>query len=237
MTRFVERHGDSEGKEVPSVDKHGNPEYYQLQTILDLETQTGTITEEQKSVFLQDPRFKDPMTGKPKIFPHKILFTVVRILIEADEREWLKTRWNWEALNRAKQIETSMFDVGVYDHPVPDTRLVLTDPNKRDSPSKSVVTAINYQQVYEIPFSKENFEKELAKRSAPKDDENIVMVLQKINNSGIKYPHVYQVEDREQFLNRPFTELWDYLASAPLKDTSKTKMGAEDFKNKNKQYS
>jgi hypothetical protein len=63
------------------------------------------------------------------------------------------------------------------------------------------------------------------------------MVLYKINTSGIRYPHGYQVEDGEQFLHRPFLELWDYLASSPLKDTSKTKMGAEDFKNKNKQYS
>ena len=140
------------------------------------------------------------MTGKLKIFPYKTLFTVVRILTEADEREWLKTRWNWEALNRAKQIETNMFDVGVYDHPVPETRLVLTDPNKRDSSSKSVVTAINYQSVYEIPFSKENFEKEVAKRSAPKDERHIGMVIQKISSSGIKYPHVYEVLDREQFL-------------------------------------
>ena len=56
-------------------------------------------------------------------------------------------------------------------------------------------------------------------------------------DSGIKYPHSYQVEDREQFLTRPFTELWDYLASSPLKDTGKTKMGKEEFDNKNKQYS
>lgn len=118
-----------------------------------------------------------------------------------------------------------------------ETRLIQTDSNKRDSPSKSVVTAINYQQVHDIPFTRENFENEVSKRSAPKDEKHVMMQLQKINTSGIKYPHAYQVEDKEQFLGRPFLELWDYLASSPLKNTSKTKMGAEDFRSKNKQYS
>jgi hypothetical protein len=65
----------------------------------------------------------------------------------------------------------------------------------------------------------------------------IVMTLQRISPSGIKYAHVYQVTDKDQFLTRPFNELWDYLASAPLRDTAKTKMGQEAFESKNKQYS
>ena len=139
---------------------------------------------------------------------------------------------------RAKQIETSpIFDVGVYDHPIAETRLLLADPTRRDSPSKSVVTAINYQEVYEIPFSKESFEKEVAKRNSPKDDRHISMTLQKIGVSGIKHAHAYQVESKEDFLNRPFEELWDYLASAPMKDTAKTKIGKEQFESMNKQYS
>lgn len=73
--------------------------------------------------------------------------------------------------------------------------------------------------------------------SDPKDEKHIVMKLQKINPTGIKFPHALQVTDKEQFLTRPFNELWDYLASAPLKDTAKTKMGQEAYENKNKQYS
>ena len=185
---------NSDGDEVPLLDKNGNPEYYQLGTILDLEVQTGTITEEQKSILLQDPRFKDPATQKLKIFPHKVLLSVTRTLTEADGREWLKTRWQWEGLD------------------------------------------INFQQVHEIPFNRENFEKEVSKRSAPKDEKHIIMTLQKISTNGIKYPYVYQIEDREQFLTRPFNELWDYIASAPLKDSSKTKIGQEKDKEKNQQY-
>jgi hypothetical protein len=44
------------------------------------------------------------------------------------------------------------------------------------------------------------------------------------------------VLDKEQFLTRPFNELWDYLASAPLKNTLETKIGQEREKEKNKQY-
>jgi hypothetical protein len=83
---------------------------------------------------------------------------------------------------------------------------------------------------------RKNFEKELAKRDAPKEERHIVMTLQMISPSGVKSMHALQVTDKEQFLTRPFNELWDYLASAPLKDTNKTEMGKENFLNKNKQY-
>lgn len=135
------------------MDRHGDPVFFQLQHPLDLDTEAGTLTEEQQAVLLQDPRYKDPATGKLKTFPYKILLSVVRTMTEADGREWLKARWTWEGLNRAKQIETSpIIDVGVYDHPEPETRLVQADPKDKDSPSKSIITAMHYQQVYDIPL-------------------------------------------------------------------------------------
>jgi hypothetical protein len=62
------------------------------------------------------------------------------------------------------------------------------------------------------------------------------MTLARILPSGQRYPHSYQVLDKEQFLTRPFNELWDYLAPAPLKYTLETKIGQEKNREKNKQY-
>jgi hypothetical protein len=226
---------NEEGNQVPVVDKQGNPIFYQLQYFLDSET--DTLSEEHKKMLLDDPRFKDAATGKTKVFPYKILLSVVRVQTEADNKEWLKVRWSYEGLRRDKQIEISpSLDDGIYDHPVPETRLVQTDPKDKDSPYKSVIVAINHQPVHDIPFTQENYERELAKRSAPRDEKHIAMLLQRIGPSGIRYPHVLQVLDKEQFLARPFNEIWDYLASAPLKDTSKTEMGKEKEREKNKQY-
>jgi hypothetical protein len=125
-------------------------------------------------MLLADPRYKDPVTGKPRIFPYKTLLSVVRVQTEADGKEWLKAKWSWEGLRRDKQIEVGSFETGVYDHPTPVTGTQKPNPRQgqdnRDSPERTIVTGVNYQQVYDIPFTRENYEKELAKRSAPRDE-------------------------------------------------------------------
>ena len=187
---------DLDGKQVPMLNKLGDPVYYQLQYFLDSEEEN--MSEEQKEILLQDPRYKDPITGKVKTFPYKTLLSFVRVQTEADNKEWLKAKWVWEGLRRDKQIEVSpIFEVGVYDHPIPVTELKQIEPKDKDSPYKSIVTAINFQKVYDVPFTKENVEKELAKRHAPKDERHIVMTLLKVNPSGISSVHALQVTDKE----------------------------------------
>lgn len=91
--------------------------------------------------------------------------------------------------------------------------------------------------MYEIPFTKENFEKVLAKRSAPREEKHINMKLLKIGHSGQRSPFALEVTNLEQLLNRPFMELWDYLVSAPARKTEETKIGKEKDKEGNKHYS
>ena len=226
---------NSDGNQVPLLDKQGNKVFYQLQYFLDSEV--DVLNEDQKHILLQDPRFKDPVTGRTKVFPYKILLSVTRVLTEADGKEWLMGRWAWEGMRRDKDIEVSpSFVTGIYDHPFAETALRQDNPNDKDSPYRTIITASNYKPVYEVPFSGKAFEEELAKRNAPKDERHIQLTLQKIGTSGIKYPHTYEVTDKEQFLTCPFNELWDYLASAPLRDASKTKMGMERQADKNQQY-
>jgi hypothetical protein len=62
------------------------------------------------------------------------------------------------------------------------------------------------------------------------------MTLVKIGPTGQKNPVAYQVTNQNDFLNRPFMELWDYLVSAPAKKTEETKLGKEADKIRNKQY-
>jgi hypothetical protein len=226
---------DEKGNQVPLVDKQGNPVFYQLEQLL--QSDVDNLSDDQRQIVLQDPRYRDPATGKIKQFPYKTLLGVVRVLTEADGKQWLKTRWTWEGLQRDKEIWNGSFDVGLYDHPQAVRRLKPVNPNDKDSFQQSVITAVNYQEVYDIPFTKENYEAELKKRDAPKDERHIGMTLQKINSAGIHHMHTYEVLDKEQFLHRDFGELWDYLQSAPLRDKANTKMGKEEFESRNKQYS
>ena len=91
--------------------------------------------------------------------------------------------------------------------------------------------------MYEIPFTKENFEKVPGKRSAPREEKHINMKLLKIGHSGQRSPFALEDTNQDQFLNRPFMELWDYLASAPARKTEETKIGKEKDKEGNKHYS
>ena len=72
------------------LNKLGDPVYYQLQYFLDSEEEN--MSEEQKEILLQDPRYKDPITGKVKTFPYKTLLSFVRVQTEADNKEWLKAK-------------------------------------------------------------------------------------------------------------------------------------------------
>jgi hypothetical protein len=119
---------------------------------------------------------------------------------------------------------------------MPTNELRQVNPNDRHSPYESKITAINYKQVYEIPFTKENYEKVLAERSAPREEKHINMKLLKIGPSGQRSLFALAVTNQDQFLNRPFMELWDYLASAPAKKTEETTIGKERDKEKNKHY-
>ena len=63
------------------------------------------------------------------------------------------------------------------------------------------------------------------------------MKLLKIGHSGQRSPFALEVANQDQFLNRSFMELWDYLASAPARKTEETKIGIEKDKDRNKHYS
>lgn len=216
------------------MDKEGNPVYYQLQYFLD--SDSDVINEEQKQMLLQDPSYRDQSTGEVKIFPYKNLLGVQRILTEANGKEWLVTRWMWEGLRKDKTVEAKSFKKGTFDYPTPTNQLRPINPNDKDSPLQTVVTAINYKTVYDTEFTKDNWDKILAERSAPRDDKHIKMTIIKIGANGTRVGSQYEVTNQDQFLTRAFGELWDYLASAPAKKTEETRIRQEADRMKNKHY-
>ncbi len=225
---------DSNGNQVPLLDKDGNPVFNQLQYFLDSDTEV--LNEEQKQMLLQDPRYRDPATGEIKKFPYKQLISITRVLTEVDGRKWLIARWMWEGLRRDKGIQTKAFKTGDYNHPMPVNELKPINPNDKEAGYRSVITAINHKRMFEIPFTKENYDKVLAERSGPRDERHINMSLSKIDPSGSAGGFALEVKNREQFLTRPFMELWDYLASAPDKNTENTRIGKEKDREKNRHY-
>ena len=51
--------------------------------------------------------------------------------------------WMWEGLRKDKGVETKAFKKGTYDHPTPTNELRPMNPDIKDSPLHTVVTAIN----------------------------------------------------------------------------------------------
>ena len=225
---------DAKGNPVPLLDKEGKRVFYQLQYFLD--SDSDVITDDQKKLLLQDPSYRDAATGEIKIFPYKQLLGVQRVKTEANEKEWLVSRWMWEGLRKDKTIESKSFKTGTYEHPSPTNALRPINPQEKDSPLQAVITAINTTTMYETEFTKDNWDKILSERSAPRDERHINMTLVKIGINNTRIGSPYQVTDQEQFLNRPFGELFDYLASFPGKKTEETKIGREADKVKNKHY-
>ena len=76
----------------------------------------------------------------------------------------------WEGLRKDKGVETKSFKKGTYDYPTPTNSSATHETFEKDSPLETVVTAINYKTVYDTEFTKENWDKILAERSAPKDE-------------------------------------------------------------------
>jgi hypothetical protein len=226
---------NKEGEQVPLLDEKGDPIFYQLQYFIDSDTEV--LNPDQKQMLLQDPRFKDPATGQIKKFPYKTLRGMVRVLTEDDGKEWLTTSWTYEGLRRDKSIEPHSFKFGDYAHPIPETQLKYSDPRDKDKGYDTVITGINKKIVYEVPFTRENVERVLAERSGPKDEKHINMSLVKIGPLGTKNAFALAVTDKEQFISRPFMELWDYLASAPARKTEETRIGKEKDRERNKHYS
>jgi hypothetical protein len=225
---------DNKGNPVPLLDGQGNPVYYQLQYFLD--SDSDVLNEEQKQMLLQDPNYRDPTTGEIKKFPYKQLLGVQRVLTEVDGKEWLVHSWMWEGLRKDKGIEPRSFKKGTYDHPSPTNELRPLNPNEKDSPLQTVITAINFKQMYDTPFTKENWDKILDERSAPKDPNHINMTLVRKGPAGRTVGSPLQFKSQDQFISRPFLELWEYAASFPEKKTEETKIGKEVDRVKNKHY-
>ena len=108
---------------------------------------------------------------------------------------------------------------------MPTNELRPMKPNEKDSPLQTVVTAVNYKTVYDTEFTKGNWAGILAERSAPKDEKHINMTLVKVGPTGNRAGPAYAVTDQDQFLTRPFGELYDYLASAPARRLRKLNWG------------
>jgi hypothetical protein len=96
FNRVCRKTRDDEGNETMLKDKQGNPVYYQLKYFLESDD-ADVLSEDQKNMLLQDPRYTDPMTGKVKIFPYKTLMYVVRV--QSTIRQYMRFHSQRKTLN------------------------------------------------------------------------------------------------------------------------------------------
>ena len=140
--------------------------------------------------------------GKPQIYPVKHVNSIIRVRT-MDGKEWLKSRQMWYGLDQAgNQIAQSMDDKEMYDDTLPIYKLQPKDPRNRDSEMIREIRNIEHRIKYTELFNPETVQKLYDVR-----DGKCTLVLKDETSDGSPV----QVISLDDFMNRPFEELWVYL--------------------------
>jgi hypothetical protein len=83
---------------------------------------------------------------------------------------------------------------------------------KRDSrhpekPPEHTITEYKFEREYTKPFTKENVE-ELYPKADPRA---VSLVISRMDSNGQGVGHPYQITKYEDFVGKPFDDLWEYL--------------------------
>jgi hypothetical protein len=141
--------------------------------------------------------------GKPLRYPVKQTNSIIRKRL-ADGTEWLLSRQQWWGLDQAgNPINQTMDDKECFDDILPIYKLKPKDPKQRDSEMIRELDHIEHRIKYTEPFKAETVQKLYDTR-----DGRCVLVL-KDEAGGASSP--IEVKSLEDFKNRPFDELWEYL--------------------------
>ena len=140
--------------------------------------------------------------GKPLKYPVKHTNSIIRIKT-MDGKEWIKSRQMWYGLDQAgNEIGQSMDDKELYDAIVPIYTLKPKDPRNRDSEMIREIKHIEHRIKYTVPFKPETVQNLYDMRNG-----KCSLVLKDESTDGSPVT----VTSLQDFMNRPFEELWEYL--------------------------
>jgi hypothetical protein len=142
--------------------------------------------------------------GKPLQYPVKYVNSIIRVRA-LDSSEWIKTRQMWWGLDQAgNPLNISMNDKETYDNILPIYQLKPERPNDRDSRMIREIKNIEKRIKYTEPFKPETAQKLYDMRNG----KCFLSIKDEVNDSP-----PYEVKSLNDFMNRPFEELFDYLST------------------------
>ena len=135
------------------------------------------------------------------------VFQLIRVK-SADDREWVKSRQQWTGLDTlGNEVETTFTDPEVWDRP-DFIREVRTDPRHPEKPPEPAISDFKFVREYDKPFTKENVDELYSKANS---NAAVSLAILRIDSKGLNVGHPYQISKYEDFVGKPFDDLWDYM--------------------------
>lgn len=169
-------------------------------------------------------KVKSPITGKyiqykdldvmyrideskaKKVYPLVQVIQLVRVKT-SDDREWIKSLQQWTGLDQlGNEVETTFTAPEVWDKP-DFNREMIRDPRHPEKPPEPKITGYSFQQEYTEPFTKEKVEELYSKANR----NTVSLSIKRVSTNGQTLGHVYQISKYDDFVARPFDDLWDYM--------------------------
>jgi hypothetical protein len=152
-----------------------------------------------------------------KPYPIKQANQIVR-LKSSDGREWLASKQQWIAIDsQGNEIMESFHNPEVWDKPDFKYGQIPQDRNNPNGPKvHGVIEVKGFKKQYDLPFNQKNL-KMLYEMRPAEQPASVTLSIQRIGYDDNPIGHVYQIEKYEDFANRPFEELWDYMSTPKYK--------------------
>jgi hypothetical protein len=141
-----------------------------------------------------------------KVYPIEQTIQLARVKTP-DDKEWITSLQQWTGLDQlGNEVETTFTAPEAWDRPE-FKREINRDSRHPEKPPEAKITEYKLIREYTKPFTKENVEELYSKANR----NTVSLSIKRIDTNGQTAGHVYQISKYEDFVGRPFDDLWDYM--------------------------
>jgi phage repressor protein C with HTH and peptisase S24 domain len=130
----------------------------------------------------------------------------------SDGKEWLASKQQWIAIDsQGNEITESFHNLEKWDKPEFEYGMIPQDRNNPNGPKvHRVVDVKELKKQYDLPFN-QKYLKMLYDMQPSPEPSSVSLSIMKVGYDGNRIDWPYQIEKYEDFANRPFDELWEYV--------------------------
>jgi hypothetical protein len=143
-----------------------------------------------------------------KPYPIKQANQIIRVKT-AVGREWLKSKQQYAIDKQGNEIMESFSDLEQWDKPVSVWCETCIQKESKRSKEYGVTGVKDFKKHFDLPFNQQNLKEALYKLRLVEEPASVSLIISKLGYDGNPLGHPYQIENYEDFANRPFDELYD----------------------------